>query len=80
MKLGKMMNQRPMQIPPAAKVSPDIDRWKKLLPVYRKKEEILQAINANPVVIIQGDTGCGKTTQVGTDNLSFKNTIAGHCN
>lgn len=34
------------------------------LPVYIKKCEILNLINKNPVVIIQGSTGCGKTTQV----------------
>ncbi|EDW97399.1 probable ATP-dependent RNA helicase spindle-E [Drosophila yakuba] len=36
----------------------------KNLPIYAKREEILAAINANPVVILKGETGCGKTTQV----------------
>ncbi|XP_070142326.1 probable ATP-dependent RNA helicase spindle-E [Drosophila kikkawai] len=34
------------------------------LPIYAKREEIMAAINANPVVILTGETGCGKTTQV----------------
>ncbi|XP_066965316.1 ATP-dependent RNA helicase A protein-like isoform X2 [Macrobrachium rosenbergii] len=34
------------------------------LPVYNKKQEILEAIYDNPVTIIRGNTGCGKTTQV----------------
>nr|XP_016995353.2 probable ATP-dependent RNA helicase spindle-E [Drosophila takahashii] len=34
------------------------------LPIYAKREEILAAIKANPVVILKGETGCGKTTQV----------------
>ena len=34
------------------------------LPVFAKKNEIMSAINDNPVVIIRGNTGCGKTTQV----------------
>lgn len=34
------------------------------LPVFAKKNEIMAAINDNPVVIIRGNTGCGKTTQV----------------
>lgn len=34
------------------------------LPVFAKKNEIMEAINENPVVIIRGNTGCGKTTQV----------------
>lgn len=34
------------------------------LPVFSKKSEIMNAINENPIVIIRGNTGCGKTTQV----------------
>lgn len=34
------------------------------LPVFAKKHEIMDAINENPVIIIRGNTGCGKTTQV----------------
>jgi len=40
------------------------------LPIYAKREEILAAINANPVVILKGETGCGKTTQVSVATLS----------
>ncbi|XP_033162467.1 probable ATP-dependent RNA helicase spindle-E [Drosophila mauritiana] len=36
----------------------------KNLSIYAKREEILAAINAHPVIIIKGETGCGKTTQV----------------
>ncbi|CAL1683996.1 unnamed protein product [Lasius platythorax] len=34
------------------------------LPVFAKKNEIMNAINENPIIIIRGNTGCGKTTQV----------------
>jgi ATP-dependent RNA helicase TDRD9 len=34
------------------------------LPILASKDEILMAISENPVIILQGDTGCGKTTQV----------------
>lgn len=34
------------------------------LPVFAKKDEILDIIKKNSIVIIQGSTGCGKTTQV----------------
>ncbi|XP_017053534.1 probable ATP-dependent RNA helicase spindle-E [Drosophila ficusphila] len=34
------------------------------LPIYAKREEIVAAIKSNPVVILKGETGCGKTTQV----------------
>ncbi|XP_051869007.1 ATP-dependent RNA helicase A isoform X2 [Pristis pectinata] len=34
------------------------------LPVKNFEDEILEAINSNSVIIIRGQTGCGKTTQV----------------
>lgn len=34
------------------------------LPVNSSKETILQKIEENPVVIIHGGTGCGKSTQI----------------
>ncbi|XP_050427766.1 dosage compensation regulator [Adelges cooleyi] len=34
------------------------------LPVYANKNQILNTIKNNSIVIIQGSTGCGKTTQV----------------
>ena len=35
------------------------------LPVSRMKTEIMNAVTEHSVIIIRGDTGCGKTTQVG---------------
>ncbi|VFQ78173.1 unnamed protein product [Cuscuta campestris] len=34
------------------------------LPAYQEKDAILSAITQNQVVIISGETGCGKTTQI----------------
>jgi ATP-dependent helicase HrpA len=34
------------------------------LPITAKKDEIIQAIRKHPVVIISGETGSGKTTQI----------------
>lgn len=34
------------------------------LPIWRKKNAIIQAIKNNPVVIVSGETGSGKTTQI----------------
>ncbi|KAJ9564852.1 hypothetical protein OSB04_000818 [Centaurea solstitialis] len=34
------------------------------LPAFREKERLLQAIAQNQVIIISGETGCGKTTQL----------------
>ena len=36
---------------------------RKLLPVYDVREELLQIIRENQVVVIVGETGSGKTTQ-----------------
>ncbi|VDL88865.1 unnamed protein product [Schistocephalus solidus] len=34
------------------------------LPTFAKKQEIVETINSNQVVVISGETGCGKTTQI----------------
>ena len=34
------------------------------LPIFAMKNEIMEAIHNNPIVLIRGNTGCGKTTQV----------------
>ncbi|XP_028982215.1 dosage compensation regulator isoform X2 [Diachasma alloeum] len=39
-------------------------REREKLPVFNMRNEIMNAINENPVIIIRGNTGCGKTTQV----------------
>ena len=35
------------------------------LPAWSRKEDILKAVRDNQIVIICGETGCGKTTQIG---------------
>ena len=39
-------------------------RARALLPAHSKKDEILEAIQNHQVVVISGNTGCGKTTQI----------------
>lgn len=34
------------------------------LPIVAKREEIIEALRSNPVVIVAGETGSGKTTQI----------------
>lgn len=38
------------------------DRFK--LPIYKFREKIVQAVAENPVIVLVGDTGSGKTTQI----------------
>lgn len=44
--------------------APQILAEREQLPVRRFEDEIMAAVDNNPVVIIRGATGCGKTTQV----------------
>lgn len=41
-----------------------MQEYRKQLPTYNHRDEILDTIDSNQVVVISGDTGCGKTTQV----------------
>lgn len=38
--------------------------FRRSLPTFREKERLLQAIARNQVIVISGETGCGKTTQL----------------
>ena len=37
---------------------------RKKLPIFASRDEILQKIEMNSVVLVRGETGSGKTTQV----------------
>ena len=41
-----------------------ISMKRQTLPVFKYKEEIIERVNVNQVVLLAGSTGCGKTTQV----------------
>jgi ATP-dependent helicase HrpA len=47
------------------------------LPITAKRHEIVRAIKENPVVIISGETGCGKSTQIPKMCLEAGRGIAG---
>lgn len=42
----------------------DIQEVRRLLPVYKYRDTFIEAVNANPVLIVVGETGSGKTTQL----------------
>lgn len=52
----------PMVVPVSR--SKDVENQRKNLPIVMMEQEIMEAINENMSVIICGETGCGKTTQV----------------
>ncbi|CAG9564668.1 unnamed protein product [Danaus chrysippus] len=39
-------------------------KFRQKLPAYIKAKELIKAINDNQVIVISGETGCGKSTQV----------------
>ncbi|CAN6682276.1 unnamed protein product [Malus baccata var. baccata] len=41
-----------------------IQEQRQSLPIYKLKEKLIQAVIENQVLIVIGETGCGKTTQV----------------
>lgn len=41
-----------------------IDEQRKSLPVYQLRDELMQAVKDNQILIVVGDTGSGKTTQI----------------
>ena len=60
---GRLNNGIP-QVPQQAS-SLALDGQQCSLPVHAYREQILQLVNDNSVVVVVGDTGSGKTTQVG---------------
>lgn len=66
----KMLRRRSLQLrhqQAAWQESPDGQKmleFRKSLPSYKEKEALLEAISGNQVVVISGETGCGKTTQL----------------
>ncbi|XP_056139059.1 ATP-dependent DNA/RNA helicase DHX36 [Lampris incognitus] len=39
-------------------------KFREKLPAFKMREELVELINSNHVVVVSGETGCGKTTQV----------------
>ncbi|CAH0382485.1 unnamed protein product [Bemisia tabaci] len=39
--------------------------FRKKLPAYQMRHQLIELIRSNQIVVISGETGCGKTTQVG---------------
>ncbi|OAY81740.1 putative pre-mRNA-splicing factor ATP-dependent RNA helicase [Ananas comosus] len=78
-KLARSSNGSAAPAAPGAVVNPAINRWtgrpysaryfeilekRRTLPVWHQKEEFLQVLRANQTLILVGETGSGKTTQI----------------
>uniref|UniRef100_A0A673WHB1 YTH N6-methyladenosine RNA binding protein C2 n=1 Tax=Salmo trutta TaxID=8032 RepID=A0A673WHB1_SALTR len=64
---GRLNNGIP-QVPKMRGPS-ELDFFRRSLPVYERQEEIVQVIKDNRVVLVVGETGSGKTTQVRRRNV-----------
>ncbi|XP_013183775.2 3'-5' RNA helicase YTHDC2 [Amyelois transitella] len=60
--LGQL-NNGVAQIPNTT-YNPDLVKFRDKLPVYEQRQELINAITHNQVIIVAGATGCGKTTQL----------------
>lgn len=61
----------PARVPPMPRNDSMCKETRRLLPVVAYRAQILSAINHRRVVVIEGQTGCGKTTQVCSHEQSF---------
>lgn len=57
------LNNLSIVVPPAT-CNPQADPQRRSLPIYAYRQHIIETIDQNQVVVISGDTGSGKTTQV----------------
>ncbi|KAL8265856.1 hypothetical protein R6Q59_003200 [Mikania micrantha] len=68
--MEKVLQRRSLQMRNMQRAWEESPEGKKMLqarmslPAFKEKERLLQAIAQNQVVIISGETGCGKTTQL----------------
>ena len=61
---NRMILDNPKLVPPKRKLS-QLSEAGRSLPIFEMKENVVELISENQVVLIAGDTGSGKTTQVG---------------
>jgi len=59
---GRMSGGR-LQVPHES-VNQELLPFRKALPIWSVRDDIVALINSNQVVLVSGDTGSGKTTQV----------------
>lgn len=59
-----MEEKREAELTETEKKKLSIEETKKSLPIYVFKDELIQAVREHQVLIIEGETGSGKTTQI----------------
>ena len=61
----------------SANIDKKLSDFRNKLPTYGMREEILGLIKANNVIVLSGETGCGKTTQIPQYLLEDSSTFGG---
>ena len=62
--MGKLNSGIPQVPPSGLNLHSESTAVRQDLPIWPQRQEIIQAISQNQVVLITGETGSGKTTQV----------------
>ncbi|KAJ3669811.1 hypothetical protein LUZ60_010135 [Juncus effusus] len=61
---GTQLEAEPNEDEAAKTITKGLKEERKTLPIYPYRDELLQAVNDHQVIIIVGETGSGKTTQI----------------
>ena len=56
--------KRERSTPAAARVADGLLASRRALPIWSAQQELLREVASSPTLILTGDTGCGKTTQI----------------
>lgn len=58
------MKEKERSVSEAQKKKMDLDETRRSLPIYHYKDSLVEAVKNHQVLIIEGETGSGKTTQI----------------
>ncbi len=61
---GKNNEKREKEVDPADLAKKTMQEVRRSLPIFAYRDQLLEAINDNQVLVIEGETGSGKTTQL----------------
>jgi hypothetical protein len=78
-RLSNIIPQIPIPPPFATGRDDELTAFRKRLPIWQNRNEVMEAIASNRIVLINGETGCGKTTQVPQFILEFCNLMKKPC-
>jgi HrpA-like RNA helicase len=78
-RLSNIIPQIPSPPPFATGREDEITVFRKSLPIWQKRNQITESIAANRIVLISGQTGCGKTTEVPQFILEYCNLMKKPC-